>query len=142
MGQALACNRPALSKNDEDVYRSPIDKLHIEIARRAERTAGASHHQRRALDCSTSFVSAFGYRRQSHYAAEPDMAGRGIDRLGVPRGRAVSAAIVRRAEVRAALEDRERNLDVGEARVVACVLTAAAGIFGDAAGFCGVGGVF
>jgi hypothetical protein len=37
MGQALACNRPALSKNDEDVYRSPIDK----VAYRNSPTRGA-----------------------------------------------------------------------------------------------------
>src|SRR6266702_6224968 len=69
------------------------------------------------------------------------MAGRSIDRLGVPRGRAITAAIVRRAEVRAAFQDFSRDLDVGKARVIARLLAAAAGIARDAAGLCGLGGV-
>ena len=45
--------------------------------------------------------------------SETDMAGRRIDRLGMTRRRPIAAAIVRRAEMRAALQDLARNADVG-----------------------------
>ena len=61
------------------------------------------------------------------------MAGRGIDRLRMPRRRAIAAAIIRRAQMRAALDDLARDFDVGLARVVAALLAAAARILGNAA---------
>src|SRR5678815_58015 len=51
------------------------------------------------------------------------------------RGRAIAAAIVGRAQVRAALQHLARYPDLGLARVVAGVLTAAAEVMRDAAGF-------
>src|SRR5688572_3218666 len=66
-------------------------------------------------------------------AAKSKMAGRGIDRLGMPRRRPVAAAVVRRAQMRAALDDLARYLDVRQTGIVALVLPAAARIFGDAA---------
>src|SRR4051794_24305905 len=62
------------------------------------------------------------------------MAGRGVDRLGMTRGRSIAAAIVWRAQMRAALDHLAWNLDVGLAGIVACGLSAAARIFRDAAG--------
>ena len=67
------------------------------------------------------------------------MAGRGIDRLGMARRRPVAAAVVRRAEMRAALEHLARNFDVGLAGIVARVLAAAARIFRNAAGLRRIG---
>src|SRR5690242_17305932 len=67
------------------------------------------------------------------------MARRGVDRLGVPRGRSIAAAIIRRAEMRAALQDLARNLDRRLARIVAGVLAPAARVLRDAAGLFGVG---
>src|SRR6185312_9146944 len=89
-----------------------------------------------SLCCSRSFVFAVNGERRPRDAAEADMAGRSVDRLGVARGRAVAAAVMGGAEMRAALQDLAGNSDVGEARVVACSLAAAAGILRDAAGLC------
>src|SRR5262245_3230993 len=72
-------------------------------------------------------------------AAEPDMAGRGVDRLGVAGSRPVAAAVVGRAQEGAALEHLARNPDVGLARIVARVLRPAARVPRDAAGLGGVG---
>jgi hypothetical protein len=72
--------------------------------------------------------------RRPHHAAEADMAGRSIDRLAMPRRRAIPAAAIRRAEVRAALQHLSRNPDVRQARVVACLLVAATRISRNAAG--------
>src|SRR5580704_10654035 len=47
----------------------------------------------------------------SNDASEADVACRGIDRLGVARGRTVPAAIVRGAQMRAAFEHLARNFD-------------------------------
>src|SRR6266851_10226252 len=52
-------------------------------------------------------------------AAEADMAGRGIDRLGVARCGAIAPAIVGRAKVRAALQHLAWNAHGGLARIVA-----------------------
>src|SRR5215204_6343929 len=67
------------------------------------------------------------------------MAGRSVDRLGMTRRRAVAAAVIRRAEMRAALQDLARYQNLGLARVVARVRRAAARVRRDAAGFGGVG---
>src|SRR6188508_2393617 len=50
------------------------------------------------------------------------------------RGRAVAAAVVRRAQMRAALDDLAGNPDLRLAGVVAVLLEPAARIFRDAAG--------
>lgn len=72
-------------------------------------------------------------------AAEPDMAGRRIDRLRMARGRPVAAAIVRCAEVRAALEHLAGNPDLRLAGIVALVFPAAAGVLRNATGLLRVG---
>ena len=56
-----------------------------------------------------------------HDAAKSEMTGRGIDRLGVPRRRPVTAAIVRRAQMRAALDHLARDFDVGLTRDRNCL---------------------
>src|SRR5215510_11051761 len=61
------------------------------------------------------------------------MAGGGIDRLGMARGRAVAAAIVGRAQVRATLEHLARNPDLRLAGVVARGLWSAARVLRNAA---------
>jgi hypothetical protein len=55
-----------------------------------------------------------------------------IHRFRVARSRAGAAAIVRRAEMRAAFEDLARNCDFRQTRIVAVLLTSAAGIYRDA----------
>src|SRR5258706_4415155 len=67
------------------------------------------------------------------------MAGRRINRLGVPRRRAVTAAIVRRAQVRAAFDYFSRYRDLGLAWIKACSLGPAARVFGNAARFRHIG---
>src|SRR6185312_3807023 len=49
------------------------------------------------------------------------------------RSGAIAAAIIRRAQMRAALDDLARDLDVGLARIVAALLAPAARILGNAA---------
>src|SRR5258708_1328993 len=56
------------------------------------------------------------------HAAETDMARRSIDRFGMARRRAIAPAIVRRAQMRAALQYFAGNLDVRQRRVVARAL--------------------
>src|SRR6266481_533711 len=51
----------------------------------------------------------------------------------MPCGWAVAAAIVRRAEMRAALDHLAGNFDIGLAAIVTLLFPAAARIFGDAA---------
>src|SRR5450432_2238915 len=67
------------------------------------------------------------------------MAGGSVDCLGVPRGGTVTPAVIRRAKVRAALDDLAGNLDVRLARIVARALSATARVFRYAAGFRRVG---
>jgi len=71
------------------------------------------------------------------------MTGRGIDWLRVARGRAVAAAVIRRAKVRAAFDDLAWNLDLRQARIVALLFATAARIFGTTIGLssCGPVGV-
>ena len=75
----------------------------------------------------------------AHDTAKPDVAGGCVDRFGVARGGTVAAAIVRRAKVRAALDYLAGNFDIRLAGVVTCSLSAAARIFGNAAGFRRIG---
>src|SRR4051812_38961261 len=62
-----------------------------------------------------------------------------VDRLRVARSRSVAAAIVRRAEMRAALDHLPGNADVGCPGIVAAVLAPAAWVLGDAASFWRIG---
>src|SRR5215469_6731576 len=66
-------------------------------------------------------------------AAKADVAGGGIDRLGVARSRPVAATVVRRAQVGAALQYLARNADVGLAGIVAAFLGRPTRILGRAA---------
>ena len=68
-------------------------------------------------------------------AAEAEVACRCVDLLGMARSRPIASAIVRRAQVRAALDDLARDPDVRRGRVVAAVLAPAARVLRDAAGF-------
>jgi hypothetical protein len=52
-------------------------------------------------------------------AAEADMARRRVDRFGMARGRAVTAAIIGRAEMRAAFQNLARDPDLRLAGIVA-----------------------
>src|SRR5689334_1022945 len=63
------------------------------------------------------------------------MAGRRVDRLRVARGRTISAAVVRRAQMRTTFENLARDLDVRLTRIEAIGLGRTAWIFRDAAGF-------
>ena len=69
-------------------------------------------------------------RSAAHDAAEPEVAGRGVDRLRKARGRPVAAAVVGRAQVRAALDHLARNADRRLPRIVAVVLAAPRGLCG------------
>src|SRR5439155_18142564 len=71
--------------------------------------------------------------------AKADMAGRGVDRLGMAGGRPVAPAVIRRTEMRATLQDLARDPDLRLAGVVAHLLTPAARVLRDAAGFRGIG---
>src|ERR1700761_551334 len=71
----------------------------------------------------------------ANHASEPDVAGRGVDRFGVARSRAIAAAIIGRAEMRAALQDFSWNADVRLAGIEARSLRPAARIGGNTAGF-------
>jgi hypothetical protein len=79
--------------------------------------------------------------RQDHSfdAPKAHMIGGRIDCLRMARSRAVAAAIVRRAQMRAAFENLAWNPDVGLAGVVARGLGTVARIFRDAAGLRRVG---
>src|SRR5215207_10432081 len=68
-------------------------------------------------------------------AAEAEMTGGCVDLLGMARSRSIASAVVRRAQVRAALDDLARDPDVRRGRVVAAVLAPAARVLRDAAGF-------
>src|SRR5262245_28378938 len=72
-------------------------------------------------------------RCHPHHAAEPDVAGRRVDRLRIAGGRPVAPAIVGRAQVRSALEHLPGNPDIRLARIVALRLAPAARVVGNAA---------
>src|SRR5262245_41424124 len=72
-------------------------------------------------------------------AAEADVRGRGIDRLCMTRRRPIAAAIIRRTQMRAALDHLAGNLDVRKAGVVAVLLSPAARVFWNTAGLRRVG---
>src|SRR5215469_18812420 len=87
-----------------------------------------------------SFVATFGSTvaagsatLRPDDAAKADVAGGGIDRLGVARGRPVAATVIRRTKVRATLQHLARNADVGLAGIVAAFLGCPARILGRAA---------
>src|SRR5262249_52872521 len=60
---------------------------------------------------------------------------RGIDGLRVARGGSVAAAVVRRAQMRAAFENLARNFNVWLTRVEAAAFGATPWVFRDTAGF-------
>src|SRR6266481_1362263 len=66
-------------------------------------------------------------------APEADMACRGVDRLGMTRGRTIAAAVVGSAEMRAAFKHLAWNPDIRLTRVVTRSLRSAAWILGNAA---------
>src|SRR5262249_36842488 len=74
-------------------------------------------------------------------AAETDMAGRCIDRLGMPSRRPIAPAIVGRTEIRSALQDFARYPVAWLTGVVALVLLAAAGALRDTAWLGGIRGM-
>src|SRR6266704_3629016 len=75
----------------------------------------------------------------SNDTPKADMAGGCVDRLGVACGGTVTPAVVRCAEMGAALDHLAGNLDVRLAGIVACGLGASAGVFRDTAGFRRIG---
>ena len=101
-----------------------LDRTHG--AKAAQAGEQQRHQASRPLHSMPSCFSPFAFD-----AAEAEMAGRGVDRLGVARGGAIAAAIARRAEKRAAFDHLARNLDIGLARIVALRL-------GPPRGFCGM----
>src|SRR5258708_29951806 len=62
------------------------------------------------------------------------MARGGVDRLRMARRRPVTSAVVRRAQMRAALDDLSWNFHVGGSGIVAVGLAAAARVLRNAAG--------
>src|SRR4051812_23648984 len=66
--------------------------------------------------------------------AEADMAHPGVDRLRVPCGRAIAAAVARRAEVRSALDHLARNAAYRIPRIDTAGLCPTAGIGWNATG--------
>src|SRR6478672_1835612 len=70
-----------------------------------------------------------------HDATKPKMTCRCVDRFGVARGGTIAAAIVRRAQMRAAFDHLARDFDVGQPGVETCFLRSAPRIFRDAACF-------
>src|ERR1700729_4181148 len=70
---------------------------------------------------------------------ESEVARRRIHRFRMARGRAVAAAVIRRAQMRAAFDDLAGDFDLRLAGVVALRLAAAARIFRNAACFRRVG---
>ena len=59
------------------------------------------------------------------HATKTYMAGAGVDHLRMPSGRTVAPAVVRRTEIRAALDHLARNTAAGLCRVIAESLKAA-----------------
>ena len=92
------------------------------------RRAASAGLRERAITVHAIFLSP-------NDAAEADVARRGIDRLRVTRRRTVAAAVVGRAQMRAALQDPARDPRFRLAGIVALILAAAARVLGDAAGF-------
>src|SRR3954447_10390943 len=74
-------------------------------------TADAMTSFGRRLSVLDGWHRPLGGFRQSTNAAEPDMAHRAVDRFRVTRGRTIAAAVIRRAEVRTALEHFAGDLD-------------------------------
>ena len=95
--------RELVAAADQHRARRPGPLLPSSRLRRSSRAARAN--------CRLSLISDHLLSSLDD-AAEADMAGRGVDRLGVARGRAIAAAIVRRAQMRAALQHLARNADL------------------------------
>src|SRR5882724_8924522 len=84
------------------------------------------------VSSKTSFV--LRPSRRADDAAESQMAGCGIDRLGHARGRAIAPAVVGRAEIGAALHHLAGDGNLRHARVAAAAALAAARVVDRAAG--------
>src|SRR5687768_13470683 len=89
--------------------------------------------QRRSLALDTRSPRAF---TDALDTSETDMAGRRVDFLGVPCRRAVPPAVVRRAEMRSALEHPARDFH-SRRRIDARIGIGIAGIARNAAGLGG-----
>src|SRR5262249_59575209 len=63
----------------------------------------------RAARGAVRAAPGFRDRALAHDTAKADVPGRAVDRLALPRRRAVAQAVVGRAEVRAALHDASRE---------------------------------
>src|SRR3954452_14133230 len=82
----------------------------------AIRAAGTGDDLRRRPAGRRATVSG-GTSDGADDAAEPEVARRGLDRLGLPRGRPIAEAVVGGAEVGSALDDLARDLATGLAPV-------------------------
>src|SRR5262249_56656037 len=71
--------------------------------------------------------------RSTNETAKADMARRGVHRFRMTRGRAVTAAVIRRTQMRTALQHLARNPDIRLARIVARILMTPPRIGRDAA---------
>src|SRR6185295_9347510 len=87
------------------------------------RPAEPGSHARHGCHGASPWIALFA--RPPDDTAKSHVARRGVDRLRVTRRRSVAAAIVRRTQVRAALEHLARNPDARLAAVVAVVFTPA-----------------
>src|SRR3954471_1716970 len=89
---------------------------------------GRAGSEDNVVSCTQSGMTSFSRfwlgRGGSSDAAETEMAGGGVDGLGMASGRSVASAVVRRAQMRAALDDLTCNLHIGRSRVEAVGLAA------------------
>src|SRR5260370_634178 len=88
--------------------------------------------------CVSTLHSRYSFPFSDH-TPKSDMAGGCVDRLGVACGGTVTPAVIRCAEMGAALDHLAGNFDVGLAGIVACGLSAPARIFRNAAGLRRIG---
>src|SRR5947209_20038387 len=94
----------------------------LECRRHSARDRGASILRRLVLCSFQAFSASCRYSwRDPHPddAPEADMACRGVDRLGMTRGRTIAAAVIGSAKMRAAFKHLAWNPDVRMTRVVA-----------------------
>src|SRR5215469_5024098 len=102
----------------------------------------ASRTLRRLMSCALLSLFSLMICSLSYDATKTNVACGRIHRFGVARRRAVTAAVVRRAEMRAAFEDLAWDFDFRQTRIVAVLLTSAARIVRDATRFRRVGLMF
>src|SRR6266568_9661441 len=85
------------------------------------------------LSCFTMKTEKLFHDEIPPHAAKSEMACGCIDRFGMPRCRSIAAAIVRRAQMRAALDHLAGDRHVGLAGIVATLLAPPARVLGNAA---------